>query len=90
MFLQRSVESCMVGALFACSSCSRFRFDSMVGSCHNSDLKWPFLEALDGLGYLIPFPLRRPHDFQFGTRLVLPLYDQTTVDKCRRVVEAGA
>ena len=55
-----------------------------------SDLKWPFLEALDGLGYLIPFPLRRPHDFQFGTRLVLPLYDQTTVDKCRRVVEAGA
>ena len=50
-------------------------------------LKW---QALDGLGYLIPFPLRRPHDFKFGTRLVLPLYDQSTVDKCRRVVEAGA
>ncbi|CAK9005017.1 unnamed protein product [Durusdinium trenchii] len=44
-------------------------------------------EALEGLGYLIPFPLTRPSGFKTGTRLVLPLYEQSMVEKCRRVVE---
>ena len=47
-------------------------------------------EALEGLGYLIPFPLTRPSGFKTGTRLVLPLYEQSMVEKCRRVVEARA
>lgn len=47
-------------------------------------------EALNGLGYLIPFPLERPDSFTSGTRIVLPIYDETKVAVCRRVVEASS
>ena len=43
--------------------------------------------ALEGLGYLVPFPLTEPSDLQAGTRLVLPIYEATTLAEVRSHIQ---